>query len=94
MNHLVRLIFGHINLWIALIALLCGALQVRRSWNVSRWSEATLLWIAFWVMGLGGLYGFAMYISFGQFIAEQIGWPNRPFQNEVAFAISPLASLG
>ena len=94
MNHLVRLIFGHIDLWTALIALLCGALQVRRSWNVSRWSEATLLWIAFWVMGLGGLYGFAMHIAFGQFIAEQIGWPNRPFQNEVAFAISPLASLG
>jgi len=94
MNHLVRLIFGQIVLWTALISLLCGALQVRRSWNVSRWSEATLLWIAFWVMGLGGLYGFAMHISFGQFIAEQIGWPNRPFQGEVAFAISPLASLG
>ena len=54
MNHLAHLIFGHIDLWTALIALLCGALQVRRSWNVSRWSEATLLWIAFWAMGLGG----------------------------------------
>ncbi len=41
MNHLVRLIFGHIDLWTALIALLCGALQVRRSGNIIRWSEAT-----------------------------------------------------
>ena len=94
MNHLVRLIFGHIDLSTALIALLCGALQVRRSWNVSRWSEATLLWIAFWVMGLGGLYGFAMHIAFGQFIAEQIGWPNSPFQNEVAFANLTIGILG
>ncbi|WP_036915599.1 MULTISPECIES: DUF6790 family protein [unclassified Prochlorococcus] len=53
-----------------------------------------LLWIAFWVMGLGGLYGFAMHIVFGQFIAEQIGWPNSRSQNEVAFTNLTIGILG
>ncbi len=77
-----------------MIALLCGALQVRRSWNISGWPEATLLWTSFWVMGLGGLYGFAMHIAFGQFITEPIGWPNSPFQYEVAFANLTICILG
>lgn len=45
-------------------------------------------------MGLGGLSGFAMHIAFGQFIAEQIDWPNSPFQNEVAFANLTIGILG
>ena len=45
-------------------------------------------------MGLGGLYGFTMHIVFGQFIAEQIGWPNSPFQNEVAFANRTIGLFG
>ncbi len=94
MNHLFRLILGHLDLWTALIALLCGVLQVRRCWSVGRWSEATLLWIAFWVMGICGLYGFTMHLVFGQFIAEQIGWPNSPFQYEVAYANLTIGILG
>ena len=35
-----------------------------------------------------------MHIAFGQFIAEQIGWPNSPFQNEVAFANLTIGILG
>ena len=43
-----------------------------------------LIWIAFWVLGIGGVYGFVAHLAFGPFLAEQIGWPNSPFQNEVA----------
>ena len=35
-----------------------------------------------------------MLIAFGQFIAEQIGWPNSPFQNEVAFANLTIGLFG
>ena len=31
---------------------------------------------------------------FGSFIAEQIGWPNSPFQNEVAYANLTIGILG
>ena len=56
--------------------------------------EASLLWIAFWVLGVGGVYGFIMHLVFGPFLAEQIGWPNSPFQYEVAYADLTIGILG
>ena len=35
-----------------------------------------------------------MHMAFGQFIAEQIGWPNSRPQNEVAFANLTIGILG
>ena len=90
----VRFLLQDTGVWTLLLALLLGALQTRRQRSVSRWSEASLLWIAFWVMGVAGLYGFIAHLLFAPFIAEQIGWPNSPFQFEVAYANLTVSILG
>ena len=35
-----------------------------------------------------------MHLVFGSFLAEQIGWPNSPFQYEVAYANLTIGILG
>lgn len=94
MGRALQLFLGHLDLWSLVIALIGGGLAVRRSPSPGRWSEATLLWIAFWVLGVNGLVGFLMHLLLGPFIAAQIGWPDSPFQNEVAYANLTIAILG
>lgn len=94
MASLVRFLLADVSLWTLALALLLGFLQCRRQWQVGRWAEASLLWIAFWVLGVAGVHGFVVHLAFGPFIAEQIGWPNSPFQNEVAYANLTIGILG
>ena len=86
MAALIRALLSHVPVWTLILALLLAVLQTRRAWRVRRWAEASLIWIAFWVLGIGGVYGFVAHLAFGPFLAGQIGWPNSPFQNEVAYA--------
>ena len=46
------------------------------------------------MLGVGGVYGFVAHLAFGPFLAEKIGWPNSPFQNEVAYANLTIGILG
>ena len=78
MEALIRTLLANVAVWTLLLALLLAALQTRRAWRLDRWAEASLLWISFWVLGIGGLYGFVAHLAFGPFLAEQIGWPNSP----------------
>ena len=94
MEALIRTLLANVAVWTLLLALLLAALQTRQAWRLDRWAEASLLWISFWVLGIGGLYGFVAHLAFGPFIAEQIGWPNSPFQNEVAYANLTIGILG
>jgi len=94
MSNLIRFTLSDYGVWTLAVALLIGLAQTRRNLTWSRWSEASLLWIAFWVLGVGGIYGFICHIAFGTFTAEQIGWPNSPFQNEVAYANLTIGILG
>jgi hypothetical protein len=94
MERLIRFLLADVPVWTLAIALLLGWIQTRRQWDVGRWAEASLLWIAFWVLGVAGVYGFVCHLAFGPFIAEQIGWPNSPFQNEVAYANLTIGILG
>ena len=94
MTTLMHFLEADYGVWTLLLALLLGTLQTRQQWTLSRWSEASLLWIAFWVLGVGGVYGFIMHLVFGSFSAEQIGWPNSPFQYEVAYANLMIGILG
>ena len=82
------------SLWTLGLALVLGVVQTRHDWRVGRFAESSLIWIAFWVLGVGGVYNFILHIAFGPFIAEQIGWPNSPFQNEVAYANLMMGVLG
>ena len=86
MAGLIRALLSNVPVWSLILALLLAALQTRRAWRLDRWAEASLIWIAFWVLGIGGVYGFVAHLAFGPFLAEQIGWPNSPFQHEVAYA--------
>jgi len=94
MGSALALLLGHLDLWTLVIALIGAGFAVRRSPSLARWSEATLLWIAFWVLGVNGLVGLLMHLLLGPFIAGQIGWPDSPFQNEVAYANLTIAILG
>ena len=94
MADLIRALLSNVPVWSLILALLLAALQTRRAWRLDRWAEASLIWIAFWVLGIGGVYGFVAHLAFGPFLAEQIGWPNSPFQNEVAYANLTIGILG
>ena len=94
MADLIRALLSNVPVWSLILALLLAALQTRRAWRVDRWAEASLIWIAFWVLGIGGVYGFVAHLAFGPFLAEQIGWPNSPLQNEVAYANLTIGILG
>lgn len=94
MNRALELLVAHLDLWTLLIALVGASIQVRRSFSWPRWAEACLLWIAFWVLGLNGCLGFIEHLFFGPFIATRIGWPNSPFQFEVAYANLTIGILG
>ena len=91
---MIRLLLGEFNVWTILIALIGGSLETRHQFSWPRWADRTLLWIAFWVLGINGLWGFVFHFFFGEFSAELIGWPNSPFQYEVAYANLTIAILG
>ena len=91
---MIRLLLGEFNVWTILIALIGGSLETRHQFSWPRWADRTLLWIAFWVLGINGLWGFVCHFFFGGFSAELIGWPNSPFQYEVAYANLTIGILG
>ena len=94
MDHILSLLLGHLDLWTWVIALVAASMQVRRQFTWPRWAEALLIWSAFWVLGVNGCLGFVEHLFFGPFIAERIGWPNSPFQSEVAYANLTIGILG
>jgi len=94
LDKIIQFILSDYSVWTLALALIIALVQTWRNATWSRWSEASLIWIAFWVLGVGGVYGFIAHIAFGSFIAEQIGWPNSPFQNEVAYANLTIGILG
>ena len=49
-------------------------------------SEILYRWIALFPLGITALYAFVLHAFFPDFTAATIGWPNSPFQFEVAMA--------
>ncbi len=93
MDAIIRFVLGDINLWSPVVTVICGTFAARRLSAAARgvpgwrtWCAATLPWFCFWVMGIYGLHGFVMHLVFPDFTAKLIGWPNSPFQYEVAYA--------
>lgn len=56
--------------------------------------ENLLRWVCLLAIGVNGLYNFAMHGFFGAMTAAVIGWPNSPFQWEVAVANLGFGLLG
>ena len=55
MAPLMRALLPNGPVWTMILALLLAVLQTRRAWRVDRWAEASLIWIDFWVLGIGGV---------------------------------------
>jgi hypothetical protein len=56
--------------------------------------EKLLSWHVFWAVGVNNLYNFVMHAFFGKMSAAFIGWPDSPFQFEVATASLGFAVVG
>jgi hypothetical protein len=56
--------------------------------------EKLIAWHVFWAIGVDNFYNFVMHAFFGEMSAHFIGWPNSPFQFEVATASLGFAVVG
>jgi uncharacterized protein DUF6790 len=56
--------------------------------------EKLLAWYVFWAIGVCYLYNFVMHSIFAKTSAAFIGWPDSPFQFEVATASLGFAVVG
>ncbi len=56
--------------------------------------DISLAYILLLAVGFNGIYNFIMHAFFGDMIAAYIGWPQSPFQIEVAMANLGLGVLG
>jgi hypothetical protein len=102
MDEIIRFVLGGINLWAPAVTLVCGTVAAVRAGaagagtvrrgpgcaGIARrlWCDSTLRWFCFWVLGIYGVHGFVIHFFFSDFTAKLIGWPNSPFQFEVAYA--------
>lgn len=82
--------FSFVMLLIALVFVLFHKLCFR---HVPE-SEIVYRWVAFFVLGLTGIFTFVMHAYFPEFTARSIGWVSTPFQFEVAVADLALGILG
>jgi hypothetical protein len=56
--------------------------------------EKLLSWYVFWSIGVGYFFNFVMHAFFGEMVASFIGWPDSPFQFEVATASLGFSAVG
>ncbi len=56
--------------------------------------DIALAYFLLLAVGVNGIYNFIMHAFFGDMIAAYIGWPQSPFQMEVAMANLSLGVLG
>ena len=62
--------------------------------TAARAAEIFLLWLLVIEVGVGGIFGFISHTVFADLAANSIGWPNNPFQTEVAIANLAIGILG
>ncbi len=84
------LAFFVVGLIFSAVALLRSAGPLGRAIVV----EKLIAWYVFWAVGVYFLYNFVMHGAFGRISAAYIGWPDSPFQFEVATASLGFAAVG
>jgi len=94
LESLLRFLLADINLWAPVAALVCGTVATRPPRDRRGWCAATLVWFCFWVLGIYGIHGFVLHFFFPGMTARLIGWPDSPFQYEVAYANLVFGVLG
>ena len=81
----IRWVFTNFGLFMALLAVIFSVIQ-RLTNKKLNLSEILYRWFALFPLGLTAMYAFFLHAFFPDFTAASIGWPNSPFQYEVAMA--------
>lgn len=92
----ISLFFGNLGFILFIIAILIAT----TSWTVQKIkgngdaADIFFKWVALLPLGITGIYTFLMHGFFPEYTAATIGWPNSPFQYEVAIADLAFGLLG
>lgn len=82
------------NFGLAMLILAVIVILATYKFSTLSFAELSYRWIAFFPLGITGLYSFIMHAFFGNFTASTIGWQNSPFQFEVAVANLGMGLIG
>lgn len=93
----IKFLLVNFTLTLFVLGLVAAAVRIarrRRERTPGLVSGALLDWFLFFSVGVGYAWNFVVHSVFGDFSAEVIGWPQSPFQLEVAFASLGFALVG
>lgn len=90
----IALVFEDFGMGMFILALVCIAIDAIIHLKFSNIYEIIFKWTALLPLGLTGLYTFFVHAFFPAVSANSIGWPQSPFQFEVAMADLALGVLG
>jgi hypothetical protein len=97
MSTTLRFVLSNYALTFLVIGLIAAAIAIGRAprpQGPGLVVEKLLRWHVFWAIGVCYLYNFVMHGFFGAMAARFIGWPDSPFQFEVATASLGFAVVG
>ncbi len=93
----IGLIVANFPVMLFVIALICAGVAILRppqQTGAALVIEKLLSWYVFWVIGVSFLVNFVFHAFFGRMSAAFIGWPDSPFQFEVAMASLGFSAVG
>lgn len=85
MDNLIRLTLSNFGLSMLILAFILTSLNRLMNKDLSIY-EILYRWVALLALGMTSIYAFIMHAYFPIFTAATIGWPDSPFQYEVAVA--------
>jgi hypothetical protein len=93
----IKFLLVNFTLTLFVLGLVVAAVRIgrrRRDHTPGLVPGALLDWFLFFSIGVSYLWNFVVHSVFGDFSAQVIGWPQSPFQLEVAFASLGFALVG
>lgn len=93
----IAFVLSNYSLTFVMIGLIFSAIAIARTRDGLTSAlvvEKLLSWHVFWAIGVDNFYNFVMHSFFGKMSAAFIGWPDSPFQFEVATASLGFAAVG
>jgi hypothetical protein len=93
----IKFLLVNFTITLFVLGLVAAAIRIARRRGVRSpglVSGALLNWFLFFSIGVSYAWNFVVHSVFGEFSATVIGWPQSPFQLEVAFASLGFALVG
>ena len=84
-SNLIRLALSNFGLCMLALAIVFSIVQLIVNKKLG-FFEIVYRWFSYFPLGLTAIYAFIMHVFYPDFTAATIGWPNSPFQYEVAMA--------